>query len=99
LTLYDLQAAENLGALAELMTARVDQLALDLAAHATAASTDLKRGYLVALRGVLANGAPRLTVASVPAVGRALRALVPAVSADEEELQARFPLFHALCQA
>jgi hypothetical protein len=77
------------------MTARVDQLAVDLSTQATTASTDLKRGYLIALRGVLANAAARLTSASLPQVGSALRGLVGKVSEDEEELQV-FILFVCL---
>ena len=69
------------------MTARVDQLALDLSGHATSAQAALKRAYLLALRGVLANAAAKLTAASLPTVGSALRQLVPKVGADDEDLQ------------
>ena len=92
-----MQAAADLGGLAALMTARVDQLASDLAAHATSASPDLKRAYLAALRGVLANAAAKLTAASLPGVGEALRKLVPEVGADEEELQVCYCLCLCLC--
>lgn len=71
------------------MTARVDQLALDLSGHATSAQPALKRAYLLALRGVLANAAAKLTATSLPHVGAALRELVPKVGADDEDLQVR----------
>ena len=82
------QAAQNLGSLAALITARVDQLATDLATKAASSSPDLKRAFLVALRGVLANAARSLTAASLPGIGATLRQLVPSVG-DDEDLQVR----------
>jgi hypothetical protein len=83
-----LQAARGLGGLAVLMTARVEQLAIDLATQATSATPELKKGYLIALQGVLGNAAAKMTPAAMLTVGAALRALVPKIG-DEEELQVR----------
>jgi hypothetical protein len=69
------------------MTARVDQLATELANQAKSAAHDLKQAYLVALRGILANASARLTAASLPNIGIVLRQLMPEVSAEDEELQ------------
>ena len=57
------QAASNLGALAAHMTARIDQLALDLAGKSSDADSGKAKAYLTALRGVLHNAGPRLTAA------------------------------------
>jgi hypothetical protein len=65
------------------MTARVDQLALELAKQAEAGVAGSREAYLLALRGVLANAAAKLTAASLPMVGDTLRSLALSPPQDE----------------
>lgn len=69
------------------MSARVDQLATELVKQANSSPPDLKQAYLLALRGILANASARLTAASLPSIGSALRQLMKEVGAEEEDLQ------------
>lgn len=86
--LVAVQAARNLGELASQMTARVDQLALDLASKSSDADTGKARAYLTALRGVLANAGSKLTGASLPTLCETFNGLVD-MAADNEELHVR----------
>lgn len=86
-----MQAASNLGELASQMTARVDQLALDLASKSSDSDTGKACAYLTALRGVLANAGAKLTSASLPTLCETFNALVD-TAADNDELHVRAPL-------
>jgi hypothetical protein len=76
-------AAHNLGALASLMSTRVDQLATELANSARSSDKSLKPAYLTALRGILANAAAKLTAVSLPPIGQVLRALAAQPDNDD----------------
>eukprot|EP00892_Ulva_mutabilis_P008725 jgi/Ulvmu1/6224/UM028_0082.1 len=79
-----LQAAANLGDLASQMTARVDQLALDLASKSSDGDTGRARAYLTALRGVLANAGAKLTAASLPTLCETFNGLMDMATHNEE---------------
>lgn len=83
------QAASNLGALAAHMTARIDQLALDLASKSSDADPGKAKAYLTALRGVLYNAGRRLTDVSLPSLCSTFDALLSS-SADNEDVHVRY---------
>ena len=87
-----------MGELASQMTARVDQLALDLASKSSDADTGKARAYLTALRGVLANAGAKLTSASLPTLCETFSGLVD-TAADSDELHVRSSLLPTACHA
>lgn len=72
------------------MTARIDQLALDLASKSSDSDVGKAKAYLTALRGVLHNAGPRLTDVSLPSLCSTFDTLLRS-SADNEDVHVRCP--------
>lgn len=73
-------AAENLGELTR-MSMRVDNLAGDLVASASASEPSGREAYLTALRGMLAVSGARLSPAVISRAGSALRQMMDGAGA------------------